>query len=51
MASHVYRGWRPKDCNNDAFAPHSVPLALTATIAMDRQRRLPSLSVWVESGL
>ena len=40
-----------KYCNNDAFAPHSAPLALTATINMDRQRRFSSLSVWVHSGL
>ena len=40
-----------KDTNNDAFAFHSAPLALTATITMDRQRRLSPLSVWVDSGL
>ena len=40
-----------KDRNNDAFAPHSALLALTATITMDCQRRLWSLSVWVDSGL
>ena len=40
-----------KGCNNDAFAPHSAPLALTATITLDRQRGLSSLSVWVDSSL
>ena len=38
-----------KDCNDDAFAPYSAPLALTATITMDRQRQFSSLSVWVDS--
>ena len=40
-----------QDLNNDAFALHSAPLALTATITMDRQRQLSPLSVWVDSGL
>ena len=34
-----------KDMNNDAFALHSVLLALTATITMDCQQRLSPLSV------
>ena len=58
VQSHVHRGWPAvdntnghKDTNNDAFALHSAPLALTATITMDRQRRLSPLSVWVDSGL
>ena len=55
IQSHLYRSWptvhitNSKDCNNDAFAPHSALLALTATITVDRQRQLSSLSVWVES--
>ena len=43
--SHVYRGWPAVHItngqryhNNDTFAPHSAPLALTTTITMDRQR-------------
>ena len=40
-----------KQHNNDVFAPHSAPLALTATITMDLQRQLLSISVWVDSGL
>ena len=40
-----------KDYKNDTSGPHSAALALTATIAMDRQRRFFPLSVWVDSGL
>ena len=43
VQSHVYRGWPAadntnghKDTKNDVFALHSAPLALTATITMER---------------
>ena len=55
VASTVVGPWlttpTAKDTNNDVFVLHIAPLALTATIAIDRQRQLPSLSVWVDSGL
>ena len=34
----VVRNTNGQDLNNDAFALHSAPLALTATNMMDRQR-------------
>ena len=46
VQNYVYRGWPAMHItngqryrNNDTFALHSAPLALTTTIAMNRQRR------------